>query len=153
GRRDRAPHVLLHLVREVVLDVPTLVDLAALDHGSCAERDADGLGECPAALDHEEHRAIGPKTACNEIGEQTRAYCSILRRALVQAENVLSPCSSMPRAISTTCSPTWMPSIITARSARPARLRPIISASCSRVAATNRRLTALLLVPRAGKPG
>jgi hypothetical protein len=58
----------------------------------------------------------------------------------------------MQSATSTRYSPTWMPSIITAQSGSALRSRLIISASFSRVAPTNRRLTALLLVPRDRMP-
>ena len=58
----------------------------------------------------------------------------------------------MPSAQSTTCSRKQMPSIITATRFSSRRSLAIHSSSCSCVAATKRRLTALRLVPRVVTP-
>jgi hypothetical protein len=73
----------------VILDVPALVHLAALDECTLAEDRADRRVERLAAVDHEEYRALGTQVAPFEIGEQALTRRRVLRRALVKAEHVL----------------------------------------------------------------
>ncbi len=88
-----------------------------------------------------------------QIGEQTVAGRRVLRRALVEAEHVFVAVLVDTQRDQTRCSSTWMPSIMSAQRASLPRSRPINSASFCFVAATNRRLTALRLVPRDASPG
>lgn len=59
------------------------------DDRARAERRADGLCQSLAAVDDEEHRAIGPESSSREVREQTRATRRVLRGSFVEAENVL----------------------------------------------------------------
>jgi len=70
------------LVGKLIDDIASLVDLTSLNDRSLAEYVADRLGERLRAVDHDEHRTIGGKATVTQIGEQRRARCGVLRRAL-----------------------------------------------------------------------
>src|ERR1700728_234255 len=88
-RRDRASRVAPHALREMVLDVALLVNLASLDERAHSELGADRLRERLTAVDDEEHRAIRADATRFEVGEQAATGGRVLRRAFVEAEGVL----------------------------------------------------------------
>src|SRR3984957_4431880 len=77
--RDRASDALLHLLGQVILDVASLVHPASLDQCACTEDSPDRLAECLAAVDDEEHRAVGPDAACSHVVKQRGANGRVLR--------------------------------------------------------------------------
>jgi hypothetical protein len=70
-------------------DIAPLVDLAALDHHRRATRVAQRLAEPGPAIDHEEHGAIEVEAALAQARQERLADGRVLRRALVQGEDVL----------------------------------------------------------------
>ena len=63
------PTLLFRSSVKMLEDVPTLVHLAALHQGSWSELREDGFAERLAAVDHEQHRALGAYSTRFEIGQ------------------------------------------------------------------------------------
>jgi hypothetical protein len=90
GVVDGSAHARVHVLGQVLDDVPELVHLAALHECRLAEEIADRAPQGFGAVDHPQPRARGVKAPIDELGKQCLHHRRVLGAAFAKSENVLS---------------------------------------------------------------
>ena len=148
ARDDRADPGPLSL-RKMLQDIAQLVHLTAVDQGRGAKRLRHGFVQRLRAIEDDQEAAVGAQAAALQIGEEALTHRRILRRAVPEAERVFAPVVvDAERDDDAVLADV---DAVDQQRHQVERVRAAVdrqAASCAAVFATNRRLTALLLVPR-----
>jgi len=77
------------LLRKVTFDISKLVNLASLNHRIHAEDAIHGSGQCLAAIETKQCRAIAAQISISQIREQCRNDFRVFRFPLAKTQNML----------------------------------------------------------------
>ncbi|HKS94601.1 MAG TPA: hypothetical protein VJV74_00550 [Terriglobia bacterium] len=122
--------------------------MAALHQRRFAEGGADRFPQRFRAVEDHQQAAVGAQTAALEIREQVLTDAGVFRRAIPQAERVFLAIGSDPECHDHAVLADVHAVDDQADQVERLERRGLHAASCAAVFVTNRRLTALLLVPR-----
>jgi hypothetical protein len=132
----------------VIQCVAHFVDLSALNQRRLAEDRADSFPQRRRAIEDHEEASIRAESTLLQIRKELLADGGVLGRALPEAERLFLPIGRDVECDDETMIPDVHAVEISATRFRSSRAVPRQASSCAVVFATNRRLTALLLVPR-----
>ena len=145
GVRHPATHTAAKTLRQLIIDVSDLVELATLDHRMVEHVD-DRLAQRLGPVDADQDRAGDVQAALAQAHQQLGDQGGVLGDPSTKASGCLVPSMPIPSATTQHGSAKCTPSIINATRSSPDRSAASSSASAVSVAATNRRETADLLV-------